>query len=531
MAKSVVSMEIGEKQTRIALLKLNKKKQRVKRALIFDTPEGVIEDGYITDCGTFAKVLRREMKKAKIRKKRIVFTLSSNKIVNREVIVGAVKPNKIANIVETEAQDYFPMGILDHAVSYIVLEQSKEKQQSRLMVYAVPDTLLQNYYELADKLRRSVASIDCMGNSQYQWLRRSDFEEVSMVIQINGTTSAITIFQGQVMGIQRTLSYGINFIADALWESDEFGEVMTREIAAELLHEMPILAVAMEADKRERWQEELLYAARMFASNVARVMQYYSTKNPGVSVQRVYITGEGARVDGMRELLREELQIPVEIFNVTEGVKFKKQAARMKDEGFALFGCLGAVVKPLGLRPYKLIMREKILSAVAGVSVLTLAVAGVFTYLIRNAGEELEQAERSKARLEQRIEKKEAIEELEAKCVTSDATLLTAMGADAMTNSVTELLPELIEVLERVLPRRSMVYSLSVNEAMLTMNFSTVTKEEAAEVLLQLKALPYFSNVQVAGITENANAATGLSQVAFTVNCILVDYREGTEAE
>lgn len=531
MGKTVISMEIGEKQTRIVVLKLHKTKQRVKKALIFDTPEGMIEDGYITDCDGFAQMLLPRLREKKIRTGAIVFTLASNRIINREITVEAVQNGKIKKLVDEEAQDYFPMDISEHGVAYHIIEKDTEKKQSRLMLYAVPDTLLQNYYRLARKLHCSVASIDCIGNSLYQWLRRSTFEDVSLVIQINETKSAITVFRQKVMGIQRTLNYGLAAIADGLWESGELEAVPDRAAALELMRREPVLAEAMEAGRREHWQEDLLEGARMFTGNVARVMEYYTTKNPGVSVQRIYITGEGARVAGMQELLAEELQIPVEVFNVTEQVTFSEDAIEEQKDGFALFACFGAVVKPLGLRTFRHIIWEKILGAIATVGVLALAVAGVFVYLLSEVHGEIDREEARKAALAQQITVLEDIEQLAEVCGVGERSLAAAKEAEKLTRQVTEQLPEVLEALEQVLPKRAMLYSMSVNDAALTMNFSTVTKEEAAEVLLQLKQLPYLSGVQLTGITESENTATQTSQVAFTINCTLVEVEEETEVQ
>ena len=91
-----------------------------------------------------------------------------------------------------------------------------------------------------------------------------------------------------------------------------------------------------------------------------------------------------------------------------------------------------------------------------------------------------------------------------------------------MTVRESELLSKVIADLEKVLPSRSIAYSLSFNENNLMINFATVTKEESAELLLQLKALPYFGTVQIAGIVETINTTTHLTEVAFTVNCSLM---------
>ncbi len=529
MAK-VVSIQIGAKQVHIAVLKLFGKKQRVCKALIFDTPENIVEDGYIMDSEVFAKVLRQEMKKAKIRNRKVVFTLASNKIITREVTVNAISQGKIQKMVAMGTQDYFPMDISEHAVSYFVIGQDKEAKQSRLMLYAVPDDLIQNHYDLAKKMHRKVVSVDCVGNSLYQWLKRSSFADVSLVLQMNLLNSTITLLNNKIMGIQRTVNYGIDTFVESVLESGEFENVATEEEALALLQDRPVFAGAVAAEEKSRCQEDLLDAAKMITSNVARVIEYYSTKNPGVTVQRIYITGVGATIPGVAEFLSEEVQIPVEVYNVTEGVKFKRRAKLLQQDGYKLFASFGAVVDPFGLRPFSLILRKKLLRSVAGIAVLCLMVIGAFGYVIWVTHGEIQEKQRIQAELSGKIADIEEIERLESASVASENALLAAMSADAQTVRESELLGKVIEDLEQVLPSRSVLYSLSFNEKNLMLNFATVTKEEAAEVLLQLKALPYFETVQIAGIVETVNTTTHLTEVAFTVNCSLV-FEQETEQE
>lgn len=533
MAKSVVSIEIGAKQVHIAVLKLFRKKQRVRKALIFDTPENIVEDGYIMDSEAFAKVLRQEMKKAKIRNRNVAFTLSSNKIITREVTVNAVSQSKIAKMVSLGTQDYFPMDISEHAVSYFVIGQDKETKQSRLMLYAVPDDLIQNRYDLAKKMHKKVVSVDCVGNSLYQWMKRSSFAEISLVIQMNMMNSTITLLNNKVMGIQRTVNYGIDTFVESVLESGAFENVSTEEEALALLQDRPVFASAVAAEEKDRLQEDLLDAARMITSNVARVIEYYSTKNPGISVQRIYITGVGATIPGVAEFLAEEVQLPVEVYNVTEGVKFKGRAKLLEQDGYQFFSNFGAVVDPFGLRPFSLILREKLLYSVAGIASLCVLVIAALGFVIWVTHGEIKEEEKIRAELSQAIAGLEGIEGLEARSVSSENALLAAKEADAMTIRESELLSQVISDLEKVLPSRSIVYSLSFNENNLMINFATVTKEEAAELLIQLKSLPYFENVQIAGIVETVNTTTHLTEVAFTVNCSLayVEETETTETE
>jgi Tfp pilus assembly PilM family ATPase len=94
---------------------MGKKKQSVSKALVFDTPRAAMEDGYIRDYGLFAEQLLLQFRVAKIKPKNVVFTISSNKVVSREVTITAAKEKLLKNIVEAEIGDYCPMDLSEHS--------------------------------------------------------------------------------------------------------------------------------------------------------------------------------------------------------------------------------------------------------------------------------------------------------------------------------------------------------------------------------------------------------------------------------
>lgn len=100
MVKRVVSIEAGVWWTKVALADYRKKNPPVHKAFAFRTPEHAVEDGYIRDKEAFASALKAELSRHDIHEKEVVFTLSSSKVVTREVMIPFVKDNKIMGIIE-----------------------------------------------------------------------------------------------------------------------------------------------------------------------------------------------------------------------------------------------------------------------------------------------------------------------------------------------------------------------------------------------------------------------------------------------
>ena len=152
MTKKVISIEAGVWWTKVSLVEYRKKNPPVYQAFAFRTPENAVEDGYIRDKDSFANALKEELRRHNIREKEVVFTLSSSKVVTREVLIPFVKDNKIRGIIDAQMRDYFPMDVSNYTVSYskMDVEEVDGKKQIKLLLVAMPDNLLSNYCAFAD---------------------------------------------------------------------------------------------------------------------------------------------------------------------------------------------------------------------------------------------------------------------------------------------------------------------------------------------------------------------------------------------
>ena len=102
--------------------------------------------------------------------------------------------------------------------------------------------------------------------------------------------------------------------------------------------------------------------------------------------------------------------------------------------------------------------------------------------------------------------------------------LFRSTETDALTFSEPEQLIEIITALERALPKRALVHSITISGNIMDISITTMTKEEAAKVQMQLKEIPYFRSVTTSGIVEKVDEATKRTETAFTANCILQKY-------
>ena len=284
-------------------------------------------------------------------------------------------------------------------------------------------------------------------------------------------------------------------------------------------------------NRRIMARQEVSEAARDIVGRVRRVIEYFGTNHPDAPVEKIYLTGLATSVQGADALIAEELGMPVEILDVTEGVVFSRTAEEFEERGSEFLACFGAVVNPLGMRPIEAILRERKKNIAILSGAIFIAAAAILAGLIIKTSIDISYEKDMKALFEQNIAETEYIEDLNAVYIASQESIASMKATDALSFSMAEQLNPIISELEKSLPARSLVQSFSITGDSMTINFSTVTKEEAAKVLMQLKTIPYISEVTVGGIVENVDETSNRTEVVFTVNCTLQKPVEVPEGE
>ena len=370
MAKHVLSIEIGQQVTKIVEIDYKKKNPHVYRAVTFATPEDVIEDGVIRDKDTLAVAFRNELAEAGMNEKSVVFSIASSKIATREVTLPNVKENKIGAIIQANAQDYFPIDLTEYTLSYTLLETIKEgKSKSyKVLCLAAPDSLVDNYYNFAREMGFNIESLDYFGNGSMQVLKKEIVLDYCACIQISGNTTMINFMNEGQQLMQRTIPMGVFNVAEQMVLSDEC-MINDMDSACEALCRDRLVCKTLDYEgleevggarmTDEQWKQmsESQSARKVVTDavgeillSVLRVLDFFRSKNQGVDLSSIYITGMGCKVAGIDELFTNELHIPTHRMEHLVNVSFPRQFTEGLYNQTEYIAVVGAAMAPVGFK-------------------------------------------------------------------------------------------------------------------------------------------------------------------------------------
>lgn len=522
----VLGIEIGSSRIRICEEDYKTKNPKVYRSVSIKTPAGTVSDGVLDVREDLVEAIKEALSANKIKTKQIIFSMNSTKIASREVVIPYVKENKVKSLIAANVSDYFPVDLEQYEVGHNiigVIEDESGAKQYKVLVLAVPLTIIEGYFQLAQELGCSIVALDYSGNSIYQIVRRHCDTGVQMVVKVDENSTMVTVLQNQEVMLQRTVAYGAEDAVLAVMDMPEYNK--------------PDYDEAVRVLKEQNCMEDETVAQSLsyLVGGISRVIDYFS-RNNNVPIDKAYISGLGGSFQGLADIVSRATEISMEPLTEIKGLQLEKY---FKNENFGEFlTCIGAVIAPIGfmgtkekekqsmsvLPDQKSMMAVSILVAIAGV--VAAAALAVLPYMA------LQEAKEEKARLENRITELADAENVYKEYLQERYTYEKLMYFQSSTVTYNERLVDFIKEMEQKVPASLNVQSFTASADGVSMAVTVSDKKEAAKLIQQFRTFDSVGAVEVTGMTDSGAVMDGEvlenePMVSFTIS---VMYR-GNEDE
>lgn len=512
---NILSVSIDNDKVRICEASKSSGNVTVKNAFEAKLPSDVVEDGMIMDVEKTAEALQAVLQSNNIKRGKIAFVISSRKIAQKEVVLPFIKnAAKIEEIVKANIDEYFPMNNLeDYIYRHTILDtfENAEGKHYSVLVTAVQKQMIEGYYQVAAQMKLPVLTVDFYSNSIYQLLKKQLNQGTVLAIQMDRNVTYVSIMRDKAQLFKRSIPYGkdtiIRNLADLKGISEEEAE--------------KILTDPEQLDKNLT-PEEYGEVIRDFSSSVTRVAEFHTSRNPGTMIEVVRLMGSGINLIGFTDVLGRELGIEVTVLKELNGLKIsKKNPAGLNYEKLVDYlPNVGALMKSLELKAgeeKKGTDTYKILYVLLALAVLSnLGVAGFFMWQYHNLKAVKEQLEADIAK----VESSEAVYNAYKEALADYDQIQNYYEGTKNSN---EMLYQMIVDLEQVMPESVGITNLASENGSIDVTGLAGGKDALAKFVIELKKLPYVSNVRVENITDSYDEfgnSTSVFNMSFNLNLL-----------
>lgn len=520
MAGKVVCIKIGYSVTQVAEMDQDTRNLRIRQSFLFETPEQVIDEEGVHVTDEFVEKIKSGMAENGITSTRVIFTIFSNRVANRDITLPLVKEKKIQPMLIANSKEYFPVDLTKYQLVYRVISTDKTKKQMELSVFAVPNTIVESYQALAKALQLQLVDLDYYGNSVYQAMMHGMSQELSATLCIEDNSSMITVIQNGRTVLQRSIGYGIDEAVETLRRSAIMNQGTTYLQALQTMQKNTCFHSLLKGESEgesismnprgESAKDSVTKSLTMLIGNVSRVLDYFTSRHSDIELKEISLVGLGAACLGLDQLLGNELGIPV---------KVPEKASGWGSTGDVYYALMGATIKPL---KFVLEKEEKkktpedgeslrtpvlVASLCAGVAVI-LCVAGLLMNVV---------TEHKNNVMKKEIKEKQDVVSVYNEYIQVKELNDNLLKMDGMTEVPNSAFLDFIAQMEEKMPSDLMVSNLSASADGITMSVTTKSKESAAEAIMQLRTFDCLGNIECSGVSEQEDDNGG-KQETFDIS-------------
>ncbi len=508
--KKLLSIVIKGEHIKICVVSKNGKNLKVHSALTADTPKGAVSDGLIEDAESLEKTLRKVLTTNSISVKDVIFSIVSGKIATKEVIIPDVKDNKIGDIVAANASEYFPVEIDEYIIKHAVLERFTEEEvgKIRLQIVAAPKKMVESYYALAKRLELHIETIDYSGNSIYQLLNEQIGKEYCTVIDIEGEGTVVSIFESNVLKMQRTIPYERTILIETVKEKYSLA---TEEDVRKKLYEDKILNISLDTD-------EVTDSLSYLVNGIKRVTDYYISRNGGKPFEKAYVLGDAVTIPGLLTLLSNEMGTEltplIHFTNVTcdKGVSATE---RNITEYTSSIGALLAPIDIISIQQAEVDNKDSSMRTM--VMVLILAIVAAAALVAMPLIDVLSYKDKMK-NTQKNIDRLIYVEDIVDDYYVAKDKYSDALAFQIITSNSNDYLHIFLQELEKKMPSDIAFGGMSVSSGSVTVSGTAASKSSMAKLIQELNSIESVANVFISNETEVMDN-TGAITVSFSLTC------------
>ena len=485
-------------------------------SFVFPTPEDCVSDGVILNPALLGAELRLQLTRHDMGKtKNAVFSVLSNKIAVREVKLPPMKSKLIASAIATNSEDYFPIDLKSYHITYLLLEPaSTQKAYNRLLVLAVPLSIIDGYFELSEKAGLTLQAIDSSGNSQYQAMKQLELDGITVFVETGCSSSIVTFISEGKLLLQRSFAFGTyDLLSHYMSASGK-----SKEDILDLINETDITHNDFAADKLLTLPDVQTDLERL-VGGVMRSIDYFNSSQTTSGVSRIVLLGISRHTVGLRELIAESTGLEtLYLDDIPEFAAFTDNYLAAP----AYVSCIGCALEPLNLIPPKYAPAKGNLAKtgegsvmpgviLCGLIILTAAVVSGSAFLKYSTAQNDLAAMQSE------------LTSLQSAKATYDSYLLYQQGEQALnafslgTQSKNAELVSFFEELEDKMPSSILLLSAACSGEGVSLSITVGSYPEAAAVISALRSFESLQKVEVSELSRAEDEATA-GRISFSVS-------------
>ncbi len=316
--KSLLGLDIGSGAIKLVQLRKQGEGYKLEHFGMKALESELIVDGTIMDAERVVSVIRALLDEQAIKEKDVAFSVSGHSVIVKKIQLPMMSEEELDESIKWEAEQYIPFDINDVNIDFNILDTMDGEEvgdQMDVLLVAVKKEKLTEYTTLVAEagLTPVVVDVDAftlenMFGTNYEVM---DGEIVALV-DIGASVMNINIIRGGAFAFTRDISIGGN----------RYTETIQREFNVNYEQaEQAKRGESVDGIDSEMLSNIINLLNDKIVSEVIRSFDYFKTTSNHEAIDRILISGGGAKVAHLAACLEEKSGLPVEMVNPFKSIE------------------------------------------------------------------------------------------------------------------------------------------------------------------------------------------------------------------
>ncbi len=312
MAKGRVGLDIGSTAVRAAEISTGAKPVVVRAAQV-PLPVGAVENGEVREPAAVSQALRELWQRGGFKNRQVWMGVGNQRVVVREIALPYMPEKELRASLGLQVQEFIPMSVEEAVLDYDPLGEfdQEDRKMLRLLLVAAQRAMVDQVVTAVQGAKLEPMGLDLI---PFALVRAVGTPDVAMDLDDEGGDEAVIDIGAHVTNIVvhargttrfvRILPSGGRditiAIARAAGVEDDVAERLKR---GEEVEDMP---------SPDEVRNVALQRAAAFVDEVRSSLEFFTAQSRDARIAKVLVTGGGSKLEGLLDLMRQRIPVPVD---------------------------------------------------------------------------------------------------------------------------------------------------------------------------------------------------------------------------
>ena len=314
--KLAAGLDVGANSIKLVKLARKGSSFALKALAIKELPMGVINAEEIKDRDAVIFDIQSLVDQTDPKIKEVVVGISGHGVITDKILMDRKTGTEAEQAILFEAEQRAPFDVEDVTLDYHVIREDSETNKMEVLLVAARNEYLKNFIDLIIDagLKPVVVDTDAFAIlNAYDVNYDIDSSRVIALIDLGLDNTTMTFLKDGLYHSTRDVSNGTRLVFDAV--SKEFR--LNQELTAKCLRgEMD------SSIDQDMFKATVVTASDELVAGLEVAMSYFKSSSGADRVDLIVLSGGGALIPFLPEVLQMKLSIPVEIFNPLRNIEY-----------------------------------------------------------------------------------------------------------------------------------------------------------------------------------------------------------------